>query len=191
METEIEKAMRVAMQYHQGQTRIGEGGRRVPYYEEHVKKVYEILEQEVGIRDTPLLVMALLHDTLEDTRLTRAQIAESFGDEIARQVDFLTRRKGQPFEEYTNRLFREGDDRAIVVKLADRLHNLRTILWVRDQRWIVKKLRQTQRDILGNLSERNLKEPYRSAARYLEGRIRERVCQVQNSLCLSGEEEEE
>lgn len=180
MGTEIKKAMELAMQYHRGQTRTGEGGRMVPYYEEHVRKVYEILCREAGIEEEDILIMALLHDTLEDTALTRQQIAEEFGEDIAGQVEYLTRHEGQSFQEYANLLFQKGDDRAVLVKLADRLHNLRTILYIRDKKWIAKKVRQTERDILDNFSERQLAERYHVPAEYLAAQIREELSKIRN-----------
>lgn len=185
METKIKKAMDLAKQYHEGQTRTGTGGKQVPYYDEHVERVYEILLNEVKVQETDILVMALLHDTLEDTHLTAKQIESIFGAEIATQVQYLTRNKGQTFGAYTQKLFAEGSDKAILVKLADRLHNLRCMLNVPDKKWIAKKVRQTEVDILEPLSKRTLAECYRNSAQYMEKEIKKEVEHIREILSLN------
>ncbi len=172
METKIKKAMDLAKQYHMGQTRTGKDGKKVPYYEEHVLQVYEILLNEVKVKETDILVMALLHDTLEDTSLTVEQIKDIFGEDIAIQVQYLTKKEGQTFSEYTEKLFAEGSDKAVLVKLADRLHNLRCMLNVADKKWIAKKIKQTDVDILEPLSKRTLSVSYQDFAKYMEEQIR-------------------
>lgn len=176
--------MDLAKQYHTGQTRTGAGGKQVSYYEEHVEQVYEILLKEAKIQETDILVMALLHDTLEDTCLTAKQIEDIFGTEIAIQVQYLTRKKGQDFGEYTQRLFAGGSDGAVLVKLGDRLHNLRCILNVSDKKWIAKKVRQTEVDILEPLSRRTLAECYRDSETYMVEQIKQVVTHIKDVLQL-------
>ena len=152
MEEYVAKAKELASAYHKGQTRIGRKG-KVPYYDEHVLGVYNILKDECGIDSPDILTMALLHDVVEDTPCTLDEIREKFGDEIAEQVGFLTRVEGEPFSIYARRLFANASYKAILVKMADRLHNLRTIVYMHDKRWIGKKVRQTYTDILNPLPE--------------------------------------
>lgn len=152
MEEYVTQAMKLAHDYHQGQTRIGKNG-KVPYYDEHVLGVYNILKDECGIEDADILTMALLHDVVEDTACTIEEIRTKFGDEIADQVSLLTRIEGEPFYIYARRLFANATYKAILVKMADRLHNLRTIIYMQDKRWIDKKVRQTYTDILNPLPE--------------------------------------
>lgn len=62
----IQQAMDMAKAFHEGQMRRGNGG-MMPYYDEHILGVYNILREECGITDEDILITALLHDTVEDT----------------------------------------------------------------------------------------------------------------------------
>ena len=86
--------------------------------------------------DTATLCAALLHDVIEDTAATRAELAEQFGDEIASLVDAVTKLTQIRFEtreQAQAAYFRKmmlavaGDLRVMLIKLADRLHNMRTL----------------------------------------------------------------
>src|SRR5436190_22645464 len=86
--------------------------------------------------DTETLCAALLHDTVEDTGASIEQIRERFGEEIAAIVDGVTKLTGISFqshdeaqaENYRKMMMAMADDpRVILIKLADRLHNMRTI----------------------------------------------------------------
>ena len=79
----IQKAKDMAKSYHEGQTRRGSAG-FVPYYDEHILGVYNILKDECQIDDEEVLVTALLHDTVEDTSCTLEDIERAFGPEIKR-----------------------------------------------------------------------------------------------------------
>ena len=65
--------MDMARYYHAGQMRQGHDG-QVPYYEEHILGVYGILKDECHIDDEEVLIIALLHDTVEDTACTLEDI---------------------------------------------------------------------------------------------------------------------
>jgi GTP diphosphokinase / guanosine-3',5'-bis(diphosphate) 3'-diphosphatase len=90
-----------------------------------------------GLRlDTETLCAALLHDTVEDTSASLEEIRAEFGDEIARLVDGVTKLTGITFESRDERqaenyrkmmVAMATDVRVILIKLADRLHNMRTI----------------------------------------------------------------
>jgi GTP pyrophosphokinase len=90
-----------------------------------------------GMRlDTQTLVAALLHDTVEDTSATLDEVREDFGDEVARLVDGVTKLTGITFqsrdekqaENYRKMMVAMAQDiRVVLIKLADRLHNMRTI----------------------------------------------------------------
>src|SRR5438876_604295 len=90
-----------------------------------------------GLRlDTETLCAALLHDTVEDTSASLEEVRERFGDEIANLVDVVTKLTGITFqsrdeaqaENYRKMMVAMASDiRVVLIKLADRLHNMRTI----------------------------------------------------------------
>jgi GTP pyrophosphokinase len=100
----------------------------------HPLAVAKICVEEIGlgIRST---ICALLHDTVEDTDITLQDIQREFGDEIAKIVDGLTKistvmdaNSSQQAENFKKILLTLTDDpRVILIKLADRLHNMRTM----------------------------------------------------------------
>ena len=86
--------------------------------------------------DTTTITAALLHDTVEDTDVTVAVIEEDFGEEVARIVDgltkldrieFQTREQEQAENVRKMVVAMAGDIRVLLIKLADRLHNMRTL----------------------------------------------------------------
>jgi len=123
----IERAYRTAEHYHDGQVRIsGE-----PYIT-HPLAVATILA-ELGMTEATLCA-ALLHDTVEDTSYTMEQLRADFGEEIAGLVDGVTKLDkvefGSAAKAETLRkmvIAMSRDIRVLLIKLADRLHNMRTI----------------------------------------------------------------
>jgi GTP pyrophosphokinase len=105
-----------------------------------------------GMRlDTETLCAALLHDTVEDTSASLEEVRESFGEEIAGLVDGVTKLTGLTFqsrdeaqaENYRKMMVAMATDiRVILIKLADRLHNMRTISALPKQKQI-EKARET------------------------------------------------
>lgn len=86
--------------------------------------------------DTPTLIAAMLHDVVEDTPTTKQQIAEQFGKTVAELVDGVSKLDKIEFQTATHAqaenfrkmlLAMSQDVRVILVKLADRLHNMRTL----------------------------------------------------------------
>ena len=126
---EIERAYRFAAEHHEGQKRLsGED------FIQHPLAVARILA-DLGL-DTTTLEAALLHDTVEDTDVTVAELEEDFGPEVARIVDGLTkldaisfRSREQEQAENVRKMIvaMAGDIRVLLIKLADRLHNMRTL----------------------------------------------------------------
>ncbi|MCW3002675.1 MAG: bifunctional (p)ppGpp synthetase/guanosine-3,5-bis(diphosphate) 3-pyrophosphohydrolase, partial [Conexibacter sp.] len=101
-----------------------------------------------GMRlDTETLVAALLHDTVEDTSASLDEVHELFGDEVSALVDGVTKLTGITFtsrdeaqaENYRKMMVAMASDiRVILIKLADRLHNMRTIDAMPKQKQIEK-----------------------------------------------------
>jgi GTP diphosphokinase / guanosine-3',5'-bis(diphosphate) 3'-diphosphatase len=115
-----------------------------------------------GMRlDTETLCAALLHDTVEDTTASLDEVREKFGDEIASLVDGVTKLTGITFssrdeaqaENYRKMMVAMASDiRVILIKLADRLHNMRTIAALPKQKQI-DKAKETL-DIYGPIAHR-------------------------------------
>jgi GTP diphosphokinase / guanosine-3',5'-bis(diphosphate) 3'-diphosphatase len=126
---EIERAFAFACESHAGQER--KSG------EDFITHPLGVARICAGLRlDTATLCAALLHDTVEDTSANLAEVREAFGDEIAQLVDGVTKLTGITFksrderqaENYRKMMVAMATDvRVILIKLADRLHNMRTI----------------------------------------------------------------
>ena len=118
-----------AQRMHEGQARhSGE-----PYFSHPVAVAAILTEQRL---DDATIATALLHDTIEDTKGTYTEVAERFGDDVAELVDGVTKltnlelssRESKQAENFRKLLMAMSKDlRVILVKLADRLHNMRTI----------------------------------------------------------------
>lgn len=181
---DVMRAMDFAEQYHHGQSRMGANG-RASYFDEHIMGVYNILKEECRITDCETLIVALLHDTVEDTTCTFKDIEESFGEDIMHQVELLTRKEGEPFSDYATRLFDGATGKVVLIKMADRLHNLRTILYMPDKKWIEKKLGQTYTDILDRLDSFSFGEDedfYRENSYSLAKKIKEQIAYINEEL---------
>ena len=127
----IERAYRTAERYHRGQTR-----RSGDAYITHPLAVTTILA-ELGLTE-PTLCAALLHDTVEDTSYTLSALTRDFGEEVALLVDGCTKldkvKYGESAKSETIRkmvVAMSRDIRVLVIKLADRLHNMRTLHYLR------------------------------------------------------------
>ena len=125
----IERAFKLCYKAHLGLTRSsGE-----PYYL-HPVEVASIVVREIGIDDVSVAA-ALLHDTVEDTEVTLDDISRLFGPEVRSIIDGLTKISGvflnkgiKQAEAFMKLLLSMADDlRVVLIKFADRLHNMRTI----------------------------------------------------------------
>jgi GTP pyrophosphokinase len=150
----IREAYEYGMRMHEGQFRhSGE-----PYFTHPIAVAAILTEMRL---DDATIVTALLHDTVEDTRSTKEEIVTIFGPEIADLVDGVTKltnlqlsntqsRQAENFRKLFMAMSR--DLRVILVKLADRLHNMRTIRSMRPDKQ-VQKARETM-DIYAPLAGR-------------------------------------
>ena len=130
----VQRAYEVAEQMH-GEQRRRSGD---PYIT-HPLAVTTILA-ELGM-DTTTLVAALLHDTVEDTAYTLEDVRLVFGEDVANLVDGVTKldkiKYGEAAEAETIRkmvVAMARDPRVLVIKLADRLHNMRTLRYLKQEK---------------------------------------------------------
>ncbi|MCW1917242.1 bifunctional (p)ppGpp synthetase/guanosine-3',5'-bis(diphosphate) 3'-pyrophosphohydrolase [Rhodobacter sp. KR11] len=150
----IRQAYAYGMQMHDGQWRkSGE-----PYFTHPVAVAAILTEQNL---DDATIVTALLHDTIEDTKSTYTEIERLFGHEVAELVDGVTKLTNLQLSSAQNeqaenfrKLFMamSRDLRVILVKLADRLHNMRTIKSMKPEKQ-AQKARETM-DIYAPLAGR-------------------------------------
>jgi len=150
----IRKAYAYGDRMHEGQVRhSGE-----PYFTHPVAVAAILTEMKL---DDATIVTALLHDAIEDTRSTYSDVRATFGEEIAELVDGVTKLTNLQLSsleskqaENFRKLFMamSKDLRVILVKLADRLHNMRTIKSMRSDKQ-VQKARETM-DIFAPLAGR-------------------------------------
>ncbi|HPF60442.1 MAG: bifunctional (p)ppGpp synthetase/guanosine-3',5'-bis(diphosphate) 3'-pyrophosphohydrolase [Gemmatimonadetes bacterium] len=150
----IDRALRYAAGAHRGQKRMsGED------FVEHSIAVASIL---AGLLvDTASICAALLHDVVEDSDVSTGDIATEFGDEVAGLVDGLTKISHLTFrssveeqsENYRKLLLSVAKDaRVIIIKLADRLHNMRTLEHLSDERR--RRIATETREIYAPLAHR-------------------------------------
>lgn len=125
----IKKAFSVSMEAHKGMRRkSGE-----PYIF-HPLEVARICVDEIGLGTTSI-ISALMHDVVEDTEISLTDVELMFGKKVAKIIDGLTKISGvfeqgtsQQAENFRKMIFTLSEDvRVILIKLADRLHNMRTL----------------------------------------------------------------
>ncbi len=126
----------------------------------HSAEIARILV-DMNLIDTTTIVAALLHDVAEDTHVSVAQVEESFGREVAELVEGLTKlghlrfrsREERQVENYRKLLLSMARDiRIIMIKLADRLHNMRTLEYLPDDKR--QRIASETRDIYAPLAHR-------------------------------------
>ena len=150
----IRAAYDFGREMHEGQMRqSGE-----PYFTHPVAVAAILTEQRL---DDATIITALLHDTIEDTKASYAEVEQRFGREVAELVDGVTKltnlqltsTETQQAENFRKLLMAMSKDlRVILVKLADRLHNMRTIKAMKPEKQ-AKKARETM-DIYAPLAGR-------------------------------------
>ncbi|HQG50376.1 MAG TPA: bifunctional (p)ppGpp synthetase/guanosine-3',5'-bis(diphosphate) 3'-pyrophosphohydrolase [Syntrophorhabdaceae bacterium] len=134
----LEKAYVFSAQAHKGQTRLsGE-----PYLVHPLEVAYTLTKMNLDISS---VVSGLLHDTIEDSYVSKSEIEENFGTEVAELVDGVTKIGQIPLktsEDSKVETFRKmllamsKDIRVILIKLADRYHNMKTLNFLNSNRQI-------------------------------------------------------
>lgn len=120
----INKAMYWAKKYHDGQFRkSGE-----PFYTHPFEVAYIISDYNLK---TDVIVVSVLHDIVEDTKVTVRMIADTFSWRIAEMVDMLTRDRPDgtklSVQEILHHAYAKDDKEVLLIKCIDRLHNMQTI----------------------------------------------------------------
>jgi len=150
----VDKAYEFAIEKHKGQTRkSGE-----PYYLHPVEVAQTLTKLRL---DIPTITAALLHDTVEDTEVSIEEIEKNFGPEVKSLVDGLTKLSKYNFkstQEAQAENFRKmiiamaKDIRVIMIKLADRLHNMRTLNHLTEEKQ--QRIAQETLDIYAPIAHR-------------------------------------
>jgi len=150
----IQRAHALAVEAHSGQSRASG--------EEYVSHTVEVATILAQLRlDTDTIVAGLIHDTIEDTETTLTDLEQQFGPQVAAIVDGVTKlgrvefrsATEQQVENYRKMLLSMASDaRVILVKLADRLHNMRTLGHLPDHKR--RRIALETREIYGPLAHR-------------------------------------
>jgi GTP pyrophosphokinase len=150
----LRKAYDVSFEAHAGQVR--ESG------EPYVKHPLEVAQILTKLKlDVPSIAAGLLHDTVEDTNYTPDQIKQQFTDEIAKLVEGVTKISKIPFRSQEEKqaenfrkmiVFMAEDIRVVLIKLADRLHNMRTLEHLPEERR--RRIAEETQDIYAPLANR-------------------------------------
>ena len=150
----VERAYVYSARIHEGQVRLsGE-----PYLSHPLEVAGLLTQLQLG----PVSVAAgLLHDTLEDTKATMEDLTALFGPSVAHIVEGVTKLSGLPFRSYEARqaesirkmiLAMADDIRVILIKLCDRLHNMRTLQFQKEEKQL--KIAQETLDVYAPLASR-------------------------------------
>ena len=151
----LNKAFKFAIDAHKNQKR-DEG---VPYIIHPVAVAKILTDLKL---DSATITTGLLHDTIEDTKVTYDKVKKEFGEEVANLVEGVTKisaledrassdSKAENFRKLI--IATSKDIRVLLVKLADRLHNMRTIKFVKNKDKIIRKAKETM-EIYAPLADR-------------------------------------
>ncbi len=138
----VARALDFAARKHAGQRR--KGLKAEPYIN-HLTEVALLLAEASGGDDPGLVMAGLLHDTIEDTATSRAELAEAFGEDVASLVAEVPDHTSLPREERKRRQVETAPGktvRARMIKLADKIANLHSIAESPPMSWSERKKRE-------------------------------------------------
>ena len=133
------KAAHAAASWHVHQKKKGVA--QEPYIN-HLLEVAALVADATEGRDPDLVIAALLHDAIEDQEVPRQMIAEGFGEDVANLVEEVTDDMSLPSEERKRLQVEQAakkSDRAKIIKLADKISNVRAISAGLGPEWSVKR----------------------------------------------------
>jgi guanosine-3',5'-bis(diphosphate) 3'-pyrophosphohydrolase len=136
---QVLKAADAAARWHVHQRRKGPA--QEPYIN-HLVEVAMLVAEATGGSDTNLVIAALLHDAIEDCEVPRELISETFGEDVARIVEEVTDDKTLPKEVRKDKQVetaRTKSPKAKLLKLADKISNLRAVAASPPANWSVKR----------------------------------------------------
>ena len=189
----LERAYIFSAREHRGQVRSsGE-----PYLVHPLQVAYILAEMRL---DETSIAVGLLHDVLEDTLTTKETLQQMFGDDVAELVDGVTKISRYAYvskEEQQAETFRKmllamvGDLRVVLVKLADRLHNMRTLQFLAEEKRvsIAKETMEIYAPIANRLGMGRLKSELEDLSfHYLHPKESEELQKsVEERIAVSGE----
>jgi GTP diphosphokinase / guanosine-3',5'-bis(diphosphate) 3'-diphosphatase len=139
---DILKAAHFAAVRHSGQRRKGAAGE--PYVN-HLLEVAELVAGALTQPDPNVVIAALLHDTIEDVGVTKEELIETFGEDVANLVLEVTDDKSLPKQERKRLQIVNAPKKSVraqLIKLADKISNLRAILSSPPADWSVQRQRE-------------------------------------------------
>ena len=152
----VKKAFEIGQEAHRDQTRMS----GAPYFSHCIAVANLLADMEA---DSDTIIAALLHDTIEDTPTSVSDIKKQFGNEVLRLVEGLTKLRAEEFienptlNEKTETIrkiftFMKEDVRIMIIKLADRLHNMQTAEFLPEEKRL--PLAEETHDIYVKIADR-------------------------------------
>jgi guanosine-3',5'-bis(diphosphate) 3'-pyrophosphohydrolase len=148
MQSSLETIRQITRAAHFAAARHSEQRRKGAAAEPYINHLLEVADLVAGALDEPdtnVVIAALLHDTVEDVGVTKEDLIENFGQDVAGLVLEVTDDKSLPKQERKRRQIVEAPKktpRAQLIKLADKISNLRAILASPPADWSVERQRQ-------------------------------------------------
>lgn len=173
----VEHSIDFARKAHKGQRWKLKAGKHTSYFKGHLMGIYDMMKN-YGVEDEEILTTIMLHDIVEDTGVNVEKIREKFGEDVADNVRWLTRKKGASYTSYIDELAENGSDTAVIVKMADRLYNTTYLDNIDNISWQKKKLKQAHH-MIQVFSEREFSQEKKELADKLISGIQDKVSELE------------